>query len=122
MYERGWKKKLSYIIAYSRDEVQDVTWRYTRDQESVMRRRKLCSEQYLIRFLRALSEQRQGSVGYSPARKEYVVKRSLLELADMLYVPNSRNEDTDETYEGRTSGSLAWRLARDEISQVGRHF
>lgn len=122
MYEKGWQKKLTYIIAYSKDEVQDVTWRYTSDQEAVMKRRKTCTEQSLIHLLRSLTHQRQNSAGYSRARREYVVKRKLLELADMLYIPNSRNKDSDEeTYEGRTSGSLAWRLARGDTTQVRIH-
>lgn len=110
---------MTYIIAYSKDEVQDVTWRYTRDQEAVMKRRKACTEQSLIYLLQSLTHQRQNSASYSRARTEYVVERRLLELADMLYIPNSRNKDSDEeTYEGRTSGSLVWRLARGEITQV----
>lgn len=119
IYEKGWQKKLTYVIAYSKDEVQDVTWRYTRDQEAVMKRRKLCTEQNLMHLLQSLTHQRQNSTGYSRTRTEYVVKRGLLELADMLYIPNSRNKDSDEeVYEGRTSGSLMWRLARGEITQV----
>lgn len=118
MYEKGWQKKLTYIIAYSKDEVQDVTWRYTRDQEAVMKRRKTCTEQNLIHLLQSLTNQRQNSAGYSRTRKEYVIKRKLLELVDMLYIPNSQNKDSDETYEGRTSGSLMWRLTRGEITQV----
>ncbi|KAL6255088.1 hypothetical protein P5V15_013421 [Pogonomyrmex californicus] len=118
MYEKGWQKKLSYIIAYSKDEVQDVTWRYTRDQEAVMKRRKICTEQSLIELLQSLTDQRQSSVNYSRARREYVIKRKVLELADMLYIPNSRNKDDEETYEGRTSGSLMWRLARGETTQA----
>ncbi|XP_011695997.1 PREDICTED: peptide-N(4)-(N-acetyl-beta-glucosaminyl)asparagine amidase [Wasmannia auropunctata] len=117
MYERGWQKKLTYVIAYSRDEVQDVTWRYTRDQEAVMKRRKACAEQTLMHLLESLSHQRQSSAGYSRARREYIVKRKLLELADMLYIPNSQDKESDEeTYEGRTSGSVMWRLARGEIT------
>ncbi|XP_011879915.1 PREDICTED: peptide-N(4)-(N-acetyl-beta-glucosaminyl)asparagine amidase [Vollenhovia emeryi] len=117
MYEKGWHKKLTYIIAYSRDEVQDVTWRYTRDQEAVMKRRKACSEQSLRHLLQSLTSQRQNAAGYSRARREYVVKRSLLELGDMLYIPNSQGTDSDEeTYEARTSGCLLWRLARGEIT------
>lgn len=119
IYEKGWQKKLTYIIAYSKDEVQDVTWRYTRDQETVMKRRRACTEQSLIHLLQSLTHQRQNFAGYSQARTEYVMKRKLLELADMLYIPSSRNKDSDEeTYEGRTSGSLMWRLARSEITQV----
>ncbi|CAL1681720.1 unnamed protein product [Lasius platythorax] len=118
MYEKGWKKKLTYIIAYSKDEVQDVTWRYTRDLEAVMKRRKTCTEQSLRQFLRSLNDQRQNSPNYSHTRREYVIKRNLLELADMLYIPSLQNENSDETYEGRTSGSLAWRLARGEIAQA----
>lgn len=119
MYEKGWQKKLTYIIAYSKDEVQDVTWRYTRDQEAVMKRRKTCTEQNLIHLLQSLTNQRQNSAGYSRARKEYIIKRKLLELANMLYIPNSQNKDSDEeAYEGRTSGSLTWRLTRGEITQV----
>lgn len=118
MYEKGWKKKLTYVIAYSKDEVQDVTWRYTRDQEAVMKRRKICTEESLIQFLRSLTDQRQNSPNYSPARKKYVIMRSLLELADMLYIPNLQKKNSNEIYEGRTSGSLAWRLARGEIVQV----
>jgi hypothetical protein len=30
MYERGWNKKLSYVIGFARDHVRDVTRRYTR--------------------------------------------------------------------------------------------
>lgn len=118
MYEKGWKKKLSYIIAYSKDEVQDVTWRYTRDPEAVLKRRTLCTEQSLIELIQFLNNKRQNAVGYSTARRKYVINRTLCELAEMIYMPNFQNEDSEETYQGRTSGSLTWRLARGESTFV----
>ena len=39
MYEHGWGKKLTYVIAFSKDEVVDVTWRYTCKQQELLRRR-----------------------------------------------------------------------------------
>lgn len=115
LYEKGWKKKLSYVIAYSRDEIQDVTWRYTRDQSSVMKRRGLSTEDMLAELIWRLNEERQSSPGYSQVRKKYVVNRRLMELAEFLRLPGQTDNDEDD-YGGRISGDAAWRSARGEIS------
>ncbi|EFN85481.1 peptide-N(4)-(N-acetyl-beta-glucosaminyl)asparagine amidase [Harpegnathos saltator] len=127
MYEKGWHKKLSYIIAYSKDEVQDVTWRYTREPEAVLKRRTMCTEEILTRLIRFLSNKRQNAVGYSAIRIKYVVNRTLCELASMIYIPNSQSQSlsedsSKETYEGRTSGSLVWRLARGELMSADKDY
>ncbi|XP_017893264.1 peptide-N(4)-(N-acetyl-beta-glucosaminyl)asparagine amidase [Ceratina calcarata] len=119
MYEKGWKKKLSYIMAFSKDEVQDVTWRYTRDQKAVMKRRNICSEAKLLQFIESLNRHRQCSPNYSAARRQYVIKRRLLELAELIHVPSSKqNPKDDESYHGRTTGSYHWRQTRGEISET----
>lgn len=38
MYQYGWKRDIDYIIAFSRDDVQDVTWKYCSDHGRVSRR------------------------------------------------------------------------------------
>lgn len=35
MYQSGWKRKIDYVIAFSLDDIQDVTWRYTSDHKNV---------------------------------------------------------------------------------------
>lgn len=57
MYEKGWNKKLSYVIAVSCEEIQDVTWRYTTDFDQVRARRNLCLEEDLVLFILKLSDE-----------------------------------------------------------------
>ncbi|KOC65312.1 Peptide-N(4)-(N-acetyl-beta-glucosaminyl)asparagine amidase [Habropoda laboriosa] len=118
MYEKGWKKKLSYVLAFSKDEIQDVTWRYTRDQQAVMKRRDVCSETKLLQFIESWNKYHQSSPNYSASRRQYVIKRRLLELAELIYVPNKYNFDDDGNYQGRISGSNEWKLARGEICEA----
>ncbi|XP_078040554.1 N-glycanase Pngl [Augochlora pura] len=117
MYEKGWNKKLNYVFAFSKDEVQDVTWRYTRDQEAVLKRRNLCSESNLLEFIESLNKYRQCSPNYSSSRRQYVIKRRILELVELIRMPGDEISDNDESYQGRTTGSYKWRLDRGEISQ-----
>ncbi|XP_078344615.1 peptide-N(4)-(N-acetyl-beta-glucosaminyl)asparagine amidase-like isoform X2 [Oculina patagonica] len=96
LYERSWGKKLNYIIAFSNEEVVDVTWRYSVKQDEVRERRLLVSEEWLSKTLRTFNSQRQQRL--SPERREILLGRSAKELAEFFSV-----------YAGKLLGTAAWR-------------
>ncbi|XP_039276508.1 peptide-N(4)-(N-acetyl-beta-glucosaminyl)asparagine amidase isoform X2 [Nilaparvata lugens] len=109
MYEIGWKKSISYIIAFSRDEVQDVTWRYTTNFASALQRRNSCSEEDLIMRISSVNDTLRSS--FSQPRLKYLRNRHVRELTDFLSAPQPK---AGEKFGGRLSGSLAWRISRGE--------
>lgn len=109
LYEKGWGKKLSYVIAFSNEEIQDVTWRYTENSQDVLKRRTLCLENDLLETILSLSNDRQSNL--SMLRRKYLAERRLNECIELLFRPINTGT---ENYGGRTSGALAWRLARGE--------
>ena len=112
VYEVGWGKKLSYVIAISKDEVQDVTWRYSADHAALKSRRNLVREQWLTAMLLKLTNKCQESYGESTKRG--LTERRLRELVDLMS-PKDKSKLTKEELLGRQSGSAAWRTARGEL-------
>jgi peptide-N4-(N-acetyl-beta-glucosaminyl)asparagine amidase len=108
MYEHGWKRNLSYVIAFSMDDVQDVTWRYTNQTDKVLKSRNFCTEQELLRVVMQLRAKRQAHC--SDIRKMYLKRRTLSELVDFF----RHRQPTEGELNGRSSGGLAWRLERGE--------
>lgn len=110
MYEHGWKRKLDYVIAFSKDDIQDVTWRYSNKHKEILGRRALCNENELISALLSLRKKRQ--VDLSPARRKFLTLRTFAELSELLII----REPTENELKGRSSGSLSWRLERGEAN------
>ncbi|XP_060990836.1 peptide-N(4)-(N-acetyl-beta-glucosaminyl)asparagine amidase isoform X1 [Dama dama] len=108
LYEVGWGKKLSYIIAFSKDEVVDVTWRYSCKHEEVISRRTEIKEELLRETINGLNKQRQVSL--SENRRKELLQRIIVELVEFISPKNPKPGELG----GRTSGSLAWRVARGE--------
>lgn len=82
IYETGWNKIITYVIAYSAEEVQDVTWRYTSKHKETLTKRTKCSEFDLINHLIKLRKKRQEN--YSNSKKQYLTKRLLNELVELM--------------------------------------
>lgn len=110
MYECGWKRKLEYVIAFSKDDIQDVTWRYSNKHQELLSRRTLCTEKELINALMQLRQKRQS--GVSSKRKKFLTLRTFAELGELLII----REPTENELKGRSSGSLTWRLERGEAN------
>lgn len=108
IYEHGWKKVIRYILAFSKDDVQDVTWRYTNQHQLVLRKRDKSTEKELLETILALRKKRQA--GKSQHWVKNYKKRTLKELADFMV----ERQPTEDEKRGRSSGSLAWRQARME--------
>ncbi|XP_053684996.1 peptide-N(4)-(N-acetyl-beta-glucosaminyl)asparagine amidase [Sabethes cyaneus] len=108
MYEHGWKKEITYVFAFSREDVQDVTWRYTNDHTKVLLRRKSCTEKELLDTIGKIRTKRREKV--SAQRLKYLRRRTMEECLQLLCT----RPPTEAEREGRSSGSLEWRLQRGE--------
>uniref|UniRef100_UPI0037E912B6 peptide-N(4)-(N-acetyl-beta- glucosaminyl)asparagine amidase n=1 Tax=Semicossyphus pulcher TaxID=241346 RepID=UPI0037E912B6 len=108
LYEVGWGKKLAYVLAFSKDQVVDVTWRYSCKHPEVLTRRTRVQEAWLLHTINGLNASRQQAL--SPDRKKELTERLLVELVEFISPKKPKAGELG----GRNSGSLAWRLARGE--------
>ncbi|KAM8883870.1 peptide-N(4)-(N-acetyl-beta-glucosaminyl)asparagine amidase isoform 1-T1 [Synchiropus picturatus] len=108
LYEVGWGKKLAYVMAFSKEQVVDVTWRYSRKHAEVLSRRTSVREAWLVHAINGLNSNRQRYLGAE--RKKQLSERLIVELVEFL----SPKEVKAGELGGRSSGSLAWRIARGE--------
>ncbi|XP_033068713.1 peptide-N(4)-(N-acetyl-beta-glucosaminyl)asparagine amidase isoform X3 [Trachypithecus francoisi] len=109
LYEIGWGKKLSYVIAFSKDEVVDVTWRYSCKHEEVIARRTKVKEALLRETINGLNQQRQ--LFLSENRRKELLQRIIVELVEFISPKTPKPGELG----GRISGSVAWRVARGEM-------
>lgn len=119
MYEQGWKKQINYCFAIGDYEVVDTTWAYTLKPDQVLHQRsRFCREKWLTSLLSFLNVKLQKLCPAS--RLEALKERLVCELASYIWLPGqSKSRTLKETEcKGRDSGSLEWRLARGEVSDL----
>ncbi|GAU95970.1 hypothetical protein RvY_07485 [Ramazzottius varieornatus] len=113
IYESGWGKKLAYVFAFSKDEVVDVTWRYSANFEELQERRNRVAEAWLRSRMAQLSNRLQ--VRLSSKERSAIRQRRFEELVEFLRPRSAKGSELT----GRISGSLTWRLARGEMGWDG---
>ncbi|EFC46984.1 peptide N-glycanase [Naegleria gruberi] len=120
MYEAGWQKKLSYIIAFSAEEVIDVTKRYTQnfysDDFQQRRRAQGISEPWLESTLKNINEQLH--VFMPPYRSTFLKNRQTKEKDQIEQKQKSSSDLTLEEQRGRISGSEEWKKSRGETGKT----
>ncbi|XGW17039.1 hypothetical protein V3C99_002009 [Haemonchus contortus] len=111
LYEKGWGKNLSYVIAFGTDHVYDVTWRYVVDTRKTLKLRNKVRESALSNFLSKLNSRAGADI--TPTRAKELRRRRVRELVEFLVVGERR--DDGNIYGGRVSGDKEWRMARQEL-------
>eukprot|EP00903_Cladosiphon_okamuranus_P017573 g16186.t1 len=107
MYEQGWKKRLSYVIAFDKNGAVDVTRRYTRRWLEVLSRRNDVPEKWLTGVLNGSSTTRTEANVARLAREQ----RELKEYESMSCDVDGL-DDTEK--EGRQTGDMEWIASRGE--------
>lgn len=113
MYEAGWGKTYAYVMAFSVNEIADVTWRYTADHKVVMTRRTRVSEAELARWI--IEENRRIQSRLPLERRIQLRNRFVAELVEFL---SPRKQLKEGETEGRASGPVEWRKARGELGNT----
>ncbi|XP_038653255.1 peptide-N(4)-(N-acetyl-beta-glucosaminyl)asparagine amidase [Scyliorhinus canicula] len=108
LYEIGWGKKLSYIFAFSKDEVVDVSWRYSCKHAELLTRRTQLREGLLRETINKLNSERKHFLPQD--RKQELLERYIGELVEFI----SPKVPKPGELGGRTSGSVLWRVGRGE--------
>jgi thiol-disulfide isomerase/thioredoxin len=121
MYEKGWGKKLNYILGIGLDHVVEVTGTYTRQfntEEFQLRRRGVTSSEYASDNI--IEEQNRKLRGRLPHKAIDELNRRLEQERKQQSELRLLNEWEAHTYgTGRLSGSLVWKLSRDEAGRNG---
>ncbi|UJR10898.1 hypothetical protein I4U23_015086 [Adineta vaga] len=111
VYEKGWKKELTFCIAFAKDHVIDVTWRYVTNFKQTVQKRNI-NEKNFARIIQRINRKLQSTLNREEKLK--IISNQIKDLVSMLQEAKSTKESE---LHGRQSGSLTWKLSRKEADQ-----
>ncbi|KAG9127176.1 peptide-N4-(N-acetyl-beta- glucosaminyl)asparagine amidase [Ceratobasidium sp. 392] len=117
LYDRGWGKKMSYIVAFSVDGAADVSRGYVQDSAEMFKRRRQAPEGALAQELAAITAARRRN--FSETKKAQLEAEDATERA-WLAASDERAKEPERAKEepGRISGPQEWKEARGEAGSV----
>lgn len=117
MYESGWKKKLTYVVAFSAHGVSDATARYTRKMPELLTRRLACTEHFFDSVIRQYDQQQLQSYNQRIAAESIAARRAAdaFEIRGLLLARPQPKAVHSEEKMGRITGDEEWKRARGEL-------
>lgn len=112
LYEKGWNKKLNYVIAIAKDGTRDVTKRYTRKWHEVLSRRTMLTEPSVSSVLTNITTECRR--GFTSQLLSIIEARDMEENQQLERGLHSE-DDESLSLPGRRSGNEQWRKSRSEI-------
>ncbi|ESW19153.1 hypothetical protein PHAVU_006G100800 [Phaseolus vulgaris] len=112
LYEKGWGKKLNYVIAIAKDGVYDVTKRYTKKWHEVLSRRTMLTEPSASSVLHNITEEIRRGLA---SKLLSIIQARDMEEKEELERSLHANDDESLSLPGRRSGNEEWRKSRLEI-------
>ena len=110
LYSCGWKKKLTYVIAFGRHGIVDVTRKYVPRWQETLRLRTQVPETWLANVICQLTTRILDQLG---EERELWKERLALELETLSKIQGSRESEM-AGLSGRVSGSQTWKEERGE--------
>ena len=109
LYDKGWGKKQSYILAFSIEGAQDVTKAYVQNWETTIQRRQRISESKLEWLLDEVTSRRRAHLD-----PKVIVRLQEDDKTQRLFLEGKLVYREEESLPPRQSGIAEWKAARGE--------
>ena len=115
LYEQGWGRVMTFILAHSTEEIVDVTPRYIKCWDLCQERRSKQNEEKLNELLEGMNISLIANL--SEEKQKEVEERHNREQKELNAKKGSGNEVKEAELLGRQSGSVEWRKERGEFKK-----